>query len=248
MQDPDPYGVKALQAEGLEIREAGTNCRPSAEVFEFKPAATSPVYSNFRRSLEVRERANSWRGSMHSIASVDKGTQTEEADSRSASHSPKKRTSQQPSPIRQESEHVQESSKDGEKVHGLESSVPGPSQIETAVPVVARARMVTVPKRVPPSLPPRNPSRTSSLANNEKDGDGFDTVSLNASEHSDATPEQKKSDAEPEHSTDQAQLPLTEGNPSPGMNGVPPVTSEDGFRSVPSSPGTEHLHVIPGAF
>ena len=34
--DPDPYGVKALEAEGLMIREAGTQEQPSEDAFEFR--------------------------------------------------------------------------------------------------------------------------------------------------------------------------------------------------------------------
>jgi lipid-binding SYLF domain-containing protein/archaellum component FlaD/FlaE len=48
--DPDPYGVLALQEAGLEIREAGTNSRPTSEQFEFKPSASSPIYNTFRNS------------------------------------------------------------------------------------------------------------------------------------------------------------------------------------------------------
>lgn len=51
-EDPDPYGVLALQNAGLEIREAGTRARPSSEQFEFNPSPTSPIYSTFRRSMD----------------------------------------------------------------------------------------------------------------------------------------------------------------------------------------------------
>lgn len=264
VEDPDPYGVKALQAEGLEIREAGTKSRPSAEVFEFKPATTSPIYSNFRKSMDLRERANSWRGSMTSIASVDKGTQTDEEDSRSAIYSPTKRNSQPPSPIRKETEHVQESSDDDDnndvdvdvddgdvddaQANGLESSVQESSHIETAVPVVVRARMVSVPKRVPPSLPPRNPNRTSQLKKDEKDADGFDTVSLNGSDHSNVTLEKRKSNAEERHSTDKTQRLSTDGKHHINVNGTPGVAGEDEFHSVPPSPANERSQGIPGAF
>ncbi|CAG8899962.1 unnamed protein product [Penicillium egyptiacum] len=80
--DPDPYGVKALEAEGLFIREAGTKVRPSYETFEFRPNLDSPVYSTFsRRSMDSSPR-NSWRASVQSsrsYASVDRGTQTDDA-------------------------------------------------------------------------------------------------------------------------------------------------------------------------
>ncbi|KAJ5689084.1 hypothetical protein N7462_003476 [Penicillium macrosclerotiorum] len=77
--DPDPYGVKALEAEGLFIREAGTKVRPSPDVFEFRPNPSSPVYATFaRRSLDSSPR-NSWRASVQSYMSVDRGTQTDDA-------------------------------------------------------------------------------------------------------------------------------------------------------------------------
>jgi lipid-binding SYLF domain-containing protein len=104
--DPDPYGVKALEAEGLFIREAGTKVRPNYETFEFRPNLDSPIYSTFsRRSMDSSPR-NSWRASVQSsksvksYASVDRGTQTDDsplteatsvsrASSRSAKESPK---------------------------------------------------------------------------------------------------------------------------------------------------------------
>lgn len=75
--DPDPYGVKALEAEGLFIREASTKVRASPENFQFKPSVGSPVYATFRRSLDSSR--NSWRASVQSYTSVDRGTQTDEA-------------------------------------------------------------------------------------------------------------------------------------------------------------------------
>jgi hypothetical protein len=248
VEDPDPYGVKALQAEGFEIREAGTKTKPSPDVFEFKPATTSPIYSNFRKSIEFRERANSWRGSMQSIASVDKGTQTDEEEPRSAGHSPVKRSSQPPSPIRKETEHVQDSSDDdGDQVHGADSLDEEPLRIQTAVPVVARARMVVVPKRVPPSLPPRNPNRMSPLKSKENGMDGFDNVSLNGSDHSDNTLEKRKSSVESENGLVKAQIAPIDDKNHLGVNGVPVMAGEDEFHSVPPSPAREH-HQVPGAF
>jgi hypothetical protein len=83
--DPDPYGVKALEAEGLFIREAGTKVRPTRDTFEFRPNPSSPVFATFaRRSMDSSPR-DSWRASMQShksnrsYVSVDRGTQTDEA-------------------------------------------------------------------------------------------------------------------------------------------------------------------------
>lgn len=232
----------------MEIREAGTNSRPSAEVFEFKPATTSPVYSSFRKSMEVRNRTNSWRGSVNSIASVDKATQTDEDGSKTASHSPVKTNSQPPSPIRKETEHVQESSDDGDEVTEGESSLQESSHVGTAVPVVVRARMVSVPKRLPPLLPPRNPKRASQAKNDDRDADGFDTVSLNGSEHSGIAQDKTKAGAEAESSTDKVPSSRTDGSHQSSVNGAHGVGTEDEFHSVPPSPAKDKLRGIPGAF
>lgn len=73
--DPDPYGVKALEAEGLFIREAGTNTLPTHDVFEFKPS----LDTQRRFTMSTRDTRNSWRASLQSFTSVDRGTQTSEA-------------------------------------------------------------------------------------------------------------------------------------------------------------------------
>ncbi|KAF4984068.1 hypothetical protein FZEAL_681 [Fusarium zealandicum] len=54
LNDPDPYGVLALEKEGFEIRDAATRSRPSSQHFEYHPSPSSPVYSKFyRRSMET---------------------------------------------------------------------------------------------------------------------------------------------------------------------------------------------------
>lgn len=71
-EDPDPYGVLALEKEGMSIREAGTHKRASWEQFSFSPAPSSPIYSTYSRvSIDNREssrtsrnsRRSSWRAS-----------------------------------------------------------------------------------------------------------------------------------------------------------------------------------------
>lgn len=46
-EDPDPFGVRALEMAGLEIREAGTKQRPPSSQFEYNPSPTSPFFSQF---------------------------------------------------------------------------------------------------------------------------------------------------------------------------------------------------------
>ncbi len=50
--DPDPFGVIALEMAGLEIREAGTRARPTSNQFEYSPAPSSPLV----RPLQPPER------------------------------------------------------------------------------------------------------------------------------------------------------------------------------------------------
>jgi hypothetical protein len=84
--DPDPYGVHALEAVGLEIHEAGTGSRPSSEVFSFNPSPSSPVFGirssmdndkvrNHHRSLLSESGSRSRSGSSGRPYS-DAGTQT----------------------------------------------------------------------------------------------------------------------------------------------------------------------------
>ncbi|KAF2189211.1 DUF500-domain-containing protein [Zopfia rhizophila CBS 207.26] len=89
-EDPDPFGVLALENAGLGIREAGTQKRPTSEQFEFKPSPTSPIYTTFRRSIDRSSidgksisRRSSWRTSTISsmidrnYQTMDMGTQTD---------------------------------------------------------------------------------------------------------------------------------------------------------------------------
>jgi hypothetical protein len=60
------------------------------------------------------------------------------------------------------------------------SDIGSEPEIQTAVPVMARARVVEVAKRPPPILPPRNPERVISPPPEvQAAADGFDKISLN---------------------------------------------------------------------
>ncbi|KAL4747103.1 hypothetical protein BDW72DRAFT_206756 [Aspergillus terricola var. indicus] len=209
-EDPDPFGVKALEAEGLFIREAGSKARPSHEAFEFRPNPGSPVYASFRRSMESSRR-NSWRTSVQSYASADKGTQTldepltaptsiSRASSRSNCDFSEPKTSlidneearwdtvipehHETSPrgqadgmldkfINDEDLEVHEvsSARISKRDSSTSSNVPlsvevptAPVEVKRQSPTFTRARLVTIPKRQPPSLPPRNPQRASTAS------------------------------------------------------------------------------------
>lgn len=65
-EDPDPYGVLALEKEGLSLKEAGTLKRASWEQFNFNPSPTSPVHTIYARSSQDRgttSQRSSWRAS-----------------------------------------------------------------------------------------------------------------------------------------------------------------------------------------
>jgi hypothetical protein len=82
--DPDPFGVLALEREGLEIREAGTKSRPPSTQFEFNPSPTSPLYGRFHRrsmdTLATRYNRESYMSTLSSRGrtSSDRATQTAE--------------------------------------------------------------------------------------------------------------------------------------------------------------------------
>ncbi|KAG5658449.1 hypothetical protein KAF25_010630 [Fusarium avenaceum] len=82
VDDPDPFGVLALEMAGLEIREAGSRLRPTSSQFDFNPAPTSPAFSKFNRQSVDTFVSKSNRNSYMSSRTVksqmtDAGTQTD---------------------------------------------------------------------------------------------------------------------------------------------------------------------------
>ncbi|KAI9804431.1 MAG: hypothetical protein M1825_001330 [Sarcosagium campestre] len=233
-EDPDPYGVRALEMEGLEIREAGTKSRPSSEQFEFKPSPTSPVFNTFsRRSAEYHHARNRFSISRQSIdrstQTIDESTQTNgdtpnQADLPRANGniSPAKRSPQldrtsppvtprigtysptngfvpittpERAPARRpsmptvvdhehehehkhEHEHDEDDSFKAVEVHGVHHG----SHAQAASPI--KARLVTIPKRIPPALPPRSPARARIVVNGDRANvDGFLPANTTAVTH-----------------------------------------------------------------
>lgn len=96
--DPDPYGVAALEKQGLGIVEAGTHARVSSDQFEFRPrsgsfrsrANTASSTPTYRTSLGAAHDPSRW-----SRSSIDAATQTnghvedEATSSTTSSHSPR---------------------------------------------------------------------------------------------------------------------------------------------------------------
>ncbi|KAI0842150.1 hypothetical protein F5Y06DRAFT_259108 [Hypoxylon sp. FL0890] len=84
VDDPDPFGVLALEMAGMGIREAGTRLRPDSSQFEFNPSPTSPFFSKAGRQSVDTYLSRSNRGSYMSNKTIaterslmtDAGTQT----------------------------------------------------------------------------------------------------------------------------------------------------------------------------
>ena len=162
---------------------------------------------------------------MHSLASVNAGTQTDEELGKSGSRSPEKKA---PSPMMKETEHVNDSDESDSPYDDDEKA-----EIETAVPIVTRARVVSVQKPIPPSLPPRNPGRVSTLSPDKELNDGFDSVDLNGSAANTSHHEGGAVDQSREES--QASQDGTNHG------------ADDDFHSIPATP-EEIRDDIPGAF
>ncbi|KAH0548339.1 hypothetical protein GP486_007981 [Trichoglossum hirsutum] len=138
--DPDPYGVRALEMEGLEIVEAGTRSRPSLDQFEFRPSPTSPVRHRFSGR-------NSQDGSPIST---------------------RPRSEQLPPPARLSHAHSRSMSVDqatqtepvvDEEPEGEAPTVGNVTQITA----ISKAKLVTIPRRLPPPIPPRSLNRRGPL-------------------------------------------------------------------------------------
>ncbi|KAI1455655.1 hypothetical protein F4805DRAFT_459487 [Annulohypoxylon moriforme] len=83
-EDPDPFGVLALEMAGMGIREAGTRLRPDSTQFEYNPSPTSPFFPKAGRQSVDTFLSRSNRGSYMSSKTIatersqmtDAGTQT----------------------------------------------------------------------------------------------------------------------------------------------------------------------------
>ncbi|KAH8702561.1 DUF500 domain protein [Talaromyces proteolyticus] len=179
--DPDPYGVRALEEHGLFIREAGTHNRPSHEVFEFRPSPSSPIYNSFvRQSIDSSPR-QSWRASLQNDLPPRAPPSVSAASSRSLEETPvSPEQNQWDTPDTSDGHEVHEKEdhpekeddidKEGFEIHDASNTTITKHDIiheKPATPVeetspsanFSRPRLVTIPKRLPPALPPRNPVR-----------------------------------------------------------------------------------------
>jgi lipid-binding SYLF domain-containing protein len=148
-EDPDPFGVLALQDAGFEIKEAGTHKRPTSEQFEFKPSPNSPIFATYRRSIDNRSslapsRRSSWRTSTVSSSMeprtpslmIDMSTQTDDLPpppkATPPTLPPRQSVARTPSPPLADipETKVEEAALEAERIE--ERAVDGPQVIDTA--------------------------------------------------------------------------------------------------------------------
>lgn len=267
--DPDPYGVRALEEQGMFIREAGTHNRPSQEVFEFRPSPSSPIYNSFvRQSIDSSPR-QSWRASMQSTKSyVSQGTQTEEippiqprsisvASSRSL-----RDTAESPvenpwdTPDTSEDHDVPSDSNGDFEIHDASTTVAKPEPARSVISTprdespsaanFSRPRLVTIPKRIPPALPPRNPVRRRGSQSTQGSVVAGPT-SPSASTHGeaiaiDSTSDNEKTGVE-EAQEDAKEAPLDAPAATEEVHEESPAVEKDEFHSTSTSP-TEELKTV----
>lgn len=174
-EDPDPFGVLALEREGLEIREAGTKQPVPVEEFEFRPNLTSPIYASLSRastdsglpgsrSALSGSRRSSWRTSMFSTKTqvADMSTQTDFGSTPPQSSSPPKAPSprRSHSPSRFSNGHFSPGDRWSPSLRPAEER---DSEELSALPTRPTSLRTTDPNRhhSPNCFSPRSPSRSS---------------------------------------------------------------------------------------
>ncbi len=164
--DDDPFGVRALEMEGFQVLEAGSRSRPASEQFQFTPAPTSPVYQTFQHRRSASSLSSRAR-EVHSRRSMDRCTQTVDMSTQTTEdamgdlpeaedesnhgaigngHLTKPTTD-----VEDEADQHLEEQPTSENVVTV--------QLQAAPQILSKARLVTIPRRIPPALPPRNPGR-----------------------------------------------------------------------------------------
>ncbi|PMB68982.1 SH3 domain-containing YSC84-like protein 1 [Beauveria bassiana] len=205
--DPDPYGVAALEKEGLGIVEAGSHARVSSDEFAFRPrsgyrsrantASSTPTHrTSFGAAAKLAQNPRWSRDSVATTAS-DAATQTEidqspeetsPAPPSSHSHSPRVLTrhhhGQADEPPRYEEqgrEHIDEKAQSpySAGADGRLHRVNGHGEEEDGFADAEEAvvKPVVLPKGPPPALPPRQSAETKPV------GADFEELDLNDSKH-----------------------------------------------------------------
>lgn len=195
--DPDPYGVAALEKEGLGIVEAGTHARVSSDQFEFRPrsgsyrsrANTATSTPTYRTSFGAAHDPSRWsRSSMDAATQTDGHAERQATSPTTSSHSPRVLTKNVALPAQDDQPPSYEENTDYKRpdeksaspysngadgswsevnTHG--GAVEGEAEFLDAEETVLPKPVV--PKGPPPALPPRQTTETKPVETDFEDLD-----------------------------------------------------------------------------
>ncbi|KAJ4148446.1 hypothetical protein LMH87_002914 [Akanthomyces muscarius] len=197
--DPDPYGVAALEKEGLGIVEAGSHARVSSDQFEFRPrsgsyrsrANTATSTPTHRTSFGAAQNPSRWSRSSTDAATQTNGQVGMQATSptTTSSHSPRVLTRNGVLPAQEDrppsyeeeagrtrpdekSESPYENGAEGSwsEANGHGGGVEGEAEFLDAEETVV-PKPVVLPKGPPPALPPRQVTETKPVEEDFEDLD-----------------------------------------------------------------------------
>ncbi|KAI0864247.1 hypothetical protein F4860DRAFT_465628 [Xylaria cubensis] len=135
VDDPDPFGVLALEMAGIGIREAGSHLRPESSQFEFHPSPTSPLFPKVKRGSVDTAMSRSNRGSYMSSRTVgtDK-SQTTDACTHTFSATPETTPT-----------HSQSQSEDGHQQHSSDEvhEIKEPEEVDYTKIDISSLRMLS---------------------------------------------------------------------------------------------------------
>ncbi|CAG9937143.1 unnamed protein product [Clonostachys rosea f. rosea IK726] len=179
-EDPDPFGILALEMAGMEIREAGSRARPTSSQLDFHPQRMSSLSKVQRQSIETSNNRSN-RGSLMSTRTVksqttDVATQTDTGNTSETSPSPGRSENGQG----RGSTEIAKNTADDVDHEEIDFTVIDMSALDRIrQPLVdesaatAKGNVVTIPKRIPPPLPTRNPARASTASRSDIGGDAM---------------------------------------------------------------------------
>lgn len=206
MEDPDPYGVLALEMAGLEIREAGSRLRPDSSQFEFCPSPSSSIFPRAgRRSVDTYSLSRSNRGSyMSSRTMATERSHLTDAQTQTDTNTP----NTTPSPEQSEDGHQLNSSSDTK-----EPEVPKePEEVDyTKIDISALRKLSAFPDLDEPILMTTSPIKEESLdmhANDHGSQTSTATETENGADADDEDDQDDTDDDEDEEEFEDAEEPV----------------------------------------
>ncbi|KAI1114400.1 hypothetical protein F5Y14DRAFT_414979 [Nemania sp. NC0429] len=174
IDDPDPFGVLALEMAGIGIREAGSHLRPESSQFEYHPSPTSPIFPKVQRGSVDTAISRSNRGSYMSNKTV--GTEksvTTDACTQTFSATPETTPS-----------HSQSQSEDGHRQHSSDETHETKAQAEVDYPIIdiSSLRKLSNFPDLEETIPERPPSDNDSPVRTSHEEEGENTARSEANE------------------------------------------------------------------